>query len=183
MARDWKARLKRLSVGAIRNAVRGYRFSRAAGRSKETLVEEASMLEGEWREALETALTHEMGSQAGPSTLGTAARTVEIDEEWKAKLDSLSREQIMDALDTVASHDFTYGARRTKDKLVEEASRLEGELRQALEAAVLEKERITTLRVSLVMQLDKAVANMRNRCRTIEWKRLMYLKWNTMLNG
>lgn len=137
MARDWKATLKKLTVGAIRNAVRGYKFSAAAARKKETLVEEASQLEGEWRHALEAAVGDEVETEAGPSS-GVAAG--HMADEWKAKLHRLSREQIMGALDLVGGYDLGYLARRRKNALVEEVSRLGGEFRKALESAVFDKE-------------------------------------------
>lgn len=76
---------------------------------------------------------------------------VEYDVEWIAKLESLTHEQIMEAVASVGGHDFSYGARRSKDKLLEEASRLMGELRLALEAAVMEKERVGALIVSVMI--------------------------------
>lgn len=60
----------------------------------------------------------------------------------------LTRGQILEVVENAGGHDFGYEAQRTREGLLEEASGLEGELRRALEAAVLEKERRTRVMVS-----------------------------------
>lgn len=57
MFEQWKARINKLTIPAIRNAVRSHRFSTSARRQKATLVEEAAALEGRLREALESAVS------------------------------------------------------------------------------------------------------------------------------
>lgn len=57
------------------------------------------------------------------------------------ELEKLSREQIVDAVANVpGGHKFGYVARRRRDRLLEEASRLTGDFRVALEAAIREVE-------------------------------------------
>lgn len=176
MARDWKATLKKLTVGAIRNAVRGYKFSAAAARKKETLVEEALQLEGEWREALEAAVSNNNASVRSTSTGVRAGQEQVVDEEWKARLDCLTHEEIAEAVNSVGGHEFSYGARRAKGKLLEEASRLEGELRLALQSAVLEKEHIANMTVSSMKLYCFAIVNTKNRRRTRVFRRLIDLR-------
>lgn len=173
--------MKKLTVGAIRNAVRGHKFSRTAERARDALVEEASLLEGESRQLLEAAVVEaeevgrrddgsscsamleveEEGRGAGPSTaamldveeeetreVGPSTVTVtgvdeEVDEDWKMKLDRLSKEEVMAALDRVGGRDFSFLNGEGNDSFVEEVSKLGGEYRRALELATMEKERNT----------------------------------------
>lgn len=181
MTRDWKARLKKLTVGAIRNAVRGHKFSRTAERAREALVEEASLLEGESRQLLEAAVVEaeevgrrdggsscsamleveeerrgagpsatamldveeEESREAGPSTVMFTGVDDEVDQDWKMKLERLSKDEIMAALDRVGARDFSFLNGEGNDSFVEEVSKLGGEYRRALEFATMEKERNT----------------------------------------
>lgn len=67
----------------------------------------------------------------------------ELDHDWIDKLRCLTREQITEAVGKAGAHHFETGALRSKDILLEEASKLEGELRQALESAVMEKQQLS----------------------------------------
>lgn len=53
----------------------------------------------------------------------------------------------MEAVHDAGGHEFSYEAHRGKNKLLEEASLLDGELRRALELAVLEKRRVSNVTV------------------------------------
>lgn len=139
-------------------------------------MEEASQLEGEWREALEAAVSNDNASAPSTSTGVRAGQEQVVDEEWKARLDYLTHEQIMEAASMVGGHEFSYGARRAKDRLLEEASKLGGEVRLALESAVLEKERIANMMVSSMKLYCFAIVNTKNRRRRRVFRTLIDLR-------
>lgn len=136
MFEQWKARINKLTIPAIRNAVRSHRFSTSARRQKATLVEEAAALEGRLREALESAVSL---VESGPvADAAHAASTNEgdngMEDEWRARLARLPRYKIEAALRGYNA--FSREARRLKEPFVAEVSLLRGQLRAALETAV-----------------------------------------------
>lgn len=116
-------------VDAVANVPGGHKFGYVARRRRDRLLEEASRLSGDFRVALEAAIREVEN--------GDNQQEV-FDEDWIARLDQLSRPQIMSAL-----HGYENFRIRGRDKraLLESVSTLEGPLRGALEAAVVEHER------------------------------------------
>lgn len=78
---------------------------------------------------------------------------LELDHEWMDELRCLTRDEIVDVVEHAGGLDFGHGAQRSKRKLLEEASMLEGELRQALKSAVLDKQRVSASTVRLEIRI------------------------------
>lgn len=57
----------------------------------------------------------------------------------------------MSAVRVAGGHKFSTAAHRLKSKLIEEASKMQGDLRRVLETAVAEKEGLATVSVSRVI--------------------------------
>lgn len=80
MFEQWKARINKLTIPAIRNAVRTHRFSTSARRRKAALVEEAAALQGELRQALESAVSLVEGASDAAVEEGTMSTDVRAED-------------------------------------------------------------------------------------------------------